>query len=67
MSTFYNTTTQEGGTFFFGHLHEHWPLANSLVINAALRLKRLATPGLNYVTLSISEQGISSRFRKFQL
>ena len=45
MSTFYNTTMQEG-PFFFGHLHEHWPLANSLVINAALRLKRLPTPVL---------------------
>ena len=32
---------------FFGHLHEHWLLANSLVINAALRLKRLPTPELN--------------------
>ena len=45
MSTFCNTTMQEGGPFF-GHLHEHWPLVNSLVINAALRLKRLPTPDL---------------------
>ena len=48
MSTFCNTTMQEGGPFFFGYLHEHWPLANSLVINAALRLKRLPTPGPSY-------------------
>ena len=27
--------------FFFGHFHEHWPLANSSVINAALWLKSL--------------------------
>ena len=46
MSMLYYTTMQEGVTIFFGHFHEHWPLANSSVINAALQLKRLPTPGL---------------------
>ena len=45
MSTLYNTR-QEGVTFFFGHFHEHWALANCSVINAVLRLKRLLTPVL---------------------
>ena len=46
MSTLYNMTMQEGVTFFFGHFYEHWPLANSSVINAALQLKRWPTPDL---------------------
>ena len=38
----HNTTMQEGVTFFFEHFHEHWPLVNSSVINAVLRLKKTA-------------------------
>ena len=48
MSTLYNTTMQVGVTLFFGHFNELWPLTNSSVINAALRLKRLPTPGLGH-------------------
>ena len=47
MSTLYNTRMQVGVTLFFGHFNELWPLTNSSVINAALRLKKLPTPGLD--------------------
>ena len=33
---------------YFGHDFEHWPLANPYMVNAALQLKRLPTPGLDH-------------------
>ena len=42
MSTLYNTTKQEGVTFFLDTFMSTGPWPNSSVINSALRLKKVA-------------------------
>ena len=40
------------GHHYSGHDPEHWPVANPYMVNAALQLKRLPTPGIEYLRSS---------------